>query len=202
MTWPRSAPEPIALDVALLRQQNTPSGKQLVLMNDGDVLKDGRGNPQAGDKFKIAFRSNCTCYVYVITVDGSGWIQWIFPKKNGSAGNPVVKDREYTLPEGPYSYSLDQFRGVETIFFVASYGQRTDLEQNLAPFMGRERAATTTPAQVEVPPVIPNGFGKTEVGQSVTVSSESGQSQQFTPRTYVSKQVGEDLRVTRWFKHE
>jgi len=188
--------------VALLRPVSTPSGRQLVPINDGEVLKDGRGDPQAGDKFKIVFRAGCTCYVYVIAIDGSGWIQGLFPKNSPSMTNPVVKDQEYTLPDGPYSFSLDQFRGVETVFFVASYSQRTDLEDSLAAFMGRERPASQVPAQVEVPPVIPDGFGKTEAGQAVTVSTESGQSQQVTPLTYVAKQVGVDLRVTRWFKHE
>jgi len=195
-------PEPVALDVAILRQVNTASSKQVVLMKDGEVLKDGRGDPQAGDKFKIVFRSNCTCYVYVIAIDGSGWVQWLFPKKGDSAEMPVIKDREYNMPEGPYWFSLDQFRGVETIYFVASLSRRLDLEESLAPFAGRERPASMVPAKVEVPPIIPDGFGKTEVGQAVTVSSESGQQQKFTPVTYVAKQLGEDLRVTRWFKHE
>ena len=199
--YPRSI-EPIALDVALLRQVVAGDVKQVAVMNDGEVLKDGRGNPQAGDKFKIVFRANCECYVYVISVDGSGWAQAIFPDKNFPGANPLKKDQEYTFPSDQYWFTLDQYRGIETIFFVASYSKRTDLEEVLASMTGKERPAIKPPAQVEVPPIIPNGFGKTQSAQPALVRSESGQPAQVTPTTYIAAQAGEDLRVTRWFKHE
>jgi len=199
--YPRSI-EPIALDVALLRQVVAGDVKKVAVMNDGEVLKDGRGNPQAGDKFKIVFRANCECYVYVISVDGSGWAQAIFPDKNFPGANPIKKDQEYTFPSDQYWFTLDQYRGIETIFFVASYTKRTDLEEVLASMSGQDRPAIGPPAQVEVPPIIPNGFGKTQSAQPTLVRSESGQPAQVTPTTYIAAQAGEDLRVTRWFKHE
>ncbi|HEX3203934.1 MAG TPA: DUF4384 domain-containing protein [Nitrospiraceae bacterium] len=199
--YPRSI-EPIALDVALLRQVVAPEGKKVAVMNDGSVLKDGRGDPQAGDKFKIVFRANCECHVYVISVDGSGWAQAIFPDKNFPGANPVKKDQEYTFPADQYWFTLDQVRGIETIFFVASYSKRTDLEEVLAAMTGKERPATMPPAQVEVPPIIPNGFGKTQSAHPTLVRSESGLPAEVTPTTYIAAQAGEDLRVTRWFKHE
>jgi len=199
--YPRSI-EPIALDVAVLRQVVAGEGKKVAVVNDGEVLKEGRGDPQAGDKFKIVFRANCECHVYVISVDGSGWAQPIFPDKNFPGANPVKKDQEYTFPADQYWFTVDQYRGIETIFFVASYSKRTDLEEVLASMTGKERPAITPPAQVEVPPIIPNGFGKTQSAQPTLVRSESGQPAQVTPTTYIAGQAGEDLRVTRWFKHD
>ncbi len=188
----------IALDVALLRK--TPTGVP-VPIQDGDVLKDGRGDPQAGDKFKIVFRPTADCYVYVIAIDGSGWAQGLFPSKHSTLTNPVRKGQEYVLPEGPYWYSLDQYRGVETIYFVASYQQRTDIEQILTRIAGRERSATAVPAKVEQAPVLPNGFGAAQPGPPAVVKTESGETL-VTPTRFFPNQAGEDLRVTRWFRHE
>ena len=70
--------------------------KKITVIHDGDILKDGGDNPQSGDKFKIIFRTNCDCFVYVASADGSGWAQPLFPL--GSAkGIPVKKDQEYVL---------------------------------------------------------------------------------------------------------
>ena len=70
------------------------------MMNDGEVLKDGGANPEAGDRFKIVVRLNCDCYLYIMSIDGSGWAEPVFPKKDGKTPNPVSKDQEYAFPEG------------------------------------------------------------------------------------------------------
>ena len=86
--YTRSVPgpvEPVTLDVALIRQVTTPSGKEVSLMQDGETLK---GGPE-GDRFKLVVRTNCECFVYVVSVDGSGWAQPIFPVADGTVVNPL-----------------------------------------------------------------------------------------------------------------
>ena len=192
---------PLALDVALLRKTVVNGRTVPVPIQDGDVLKDGRGDPQAGDKFKIVFRPTADSFVYVIAIDGSGWAQGLFPSKNSSSANPVRKGQEYVLPEGPYWYSLDQYRGVETIYVVAAYQRRADIEEILVKIAGRERSATAVPEKVEQPPVLPNGFGAIQPGQPAVVKTESGEIP-VTATRFFTNQAGEDLRVTRWFRHE
>ena len=192
---------PIALDVALLRKTVVNGRTVPVPIQDGDVLKDGRGNPQAGDKFKIVFRPTADCFVYVIAIDGSGWAQGLFPSKNSPSVNPVRKGQEYVLPDGAYWYSLDQFRGIETIYVVAVYQRRADIEEIFVKIAGRERSATAVPEKVEQPPVLPNGFGTTQPGQPAVVQTESGEIPVSATR-FFTNQAGEDLRVTRWFRHE
>jgi hypothetical protein len=193
---------PIALDVALLRKTLVNGRATTTAIQDGEVLRDGRGNPQAGDKFKIMFRPNTDCYVYVIAIDGSGWAQGLFPSKNSSFSNPASKGKEYVLPEAPNAWhSLDQFRGVETIYVVASYQRRLDIEDILQKIAGRERAPTATPQQVQQPAIIPFGYGKAQRGLITVVSTDAGDAQ-ITPTTFLANQAGEDLRVTRWFRHE
>ena len=199
--YPRSVPgpvEPVTLDVALIRQVTTPTGKEVMLMQDGETVK---GGPD-GDRFKLVVRTNCECFVYVVSIDGSGWTQPIFPVANGTVANPLKPEFEQAFPDGPYWFTPDQVKGVETLFIVASPARRTDLEESLAQFAEQQRPKAQTVAQVEEPAVIPNGFGKTQAGHTTQVQADAQQSVQVTALSYIAAKPGEDVRVTRWFKHQ
>ena len=199
--YPRSVPgpaEPVTLDVALIRQITTATGKQVSLMQDGETLK---GGPD-GDRFKLVVRANCECFVYIVSIDGSGWAQPVFPVVDGTVANPLKPEFEQAFPDGPYWFTLDEVKGVETLFLVASPARRTDLEESLAQLAAQQKPAVQAVAQVEEPAVIPNGFAKTKVGHPAQVHDESQQPLQVTPLSYVAAKPGEDVRVTRWFKHQ
>ncbi|BCA53322.1 hypothetical protein W02_04620 [Nitrospira sp. KM1] len=192
----------VAVDVALIRQNLTAHGKEIVLMNDGDVLRDGGANAQAGDRFKLVIRTNCDCYLYIMSIDGSGWAEAVYPRNGLSTVNPVKKDLEYAFPDGPYWFSLDQVKGIETFFVVASLNRRTDLEESFAQIASETRPSGTIVAKVEEPPVIPRGVGSATPRGIITVKDESGDSAKLTPLSYAASQTGQDVTVTRWFKHE
>ena len=199
--YARSVPgpvEPVTLDVALIRQATTPTAKQILLMQDGETLK---GGPD-GDRFKLVVRTNCECFVYVVSIDGSGWAQPVFPVADGTVANPLKPEFEQSFPDGPYWFTLDQVKGVETLFLVASPARRTDLEESLAQLSAQQKPAVQAVAQVEEPAVIPNGFGKTQAGHATQVRDETQQPVQVTALSYVAAKPGEDVRVTRWFKHQ
>ena len=200
--YPRSVPaEPVGVDVALVRQKQTAKGKEVVLMDDGEVLHDGGGKKDAGDKFKLVVRTNCDCYVYIVSIDGSGWAEPVFPKP-GTTPTPLKKDQEVAFPEGPYWFSLDQVKGIETFFIVASANPRTDLEEIMAKMAAETRPAVPIVAKVEEPPVIPWGVGSTRTRGVITVKDETGSPAQLTPVSYVASEPGQDVTVTRWFRHE
>ena len=193
----------IGLDVALVRKTMRNGTPVILPIKDGDILKDGRGNPQAGDKFRIMFRPNSEAYVYIIAVDGSGWAQGIFPTPTSPFANPVKPGEQYVTPEGTNWFSLDQFRGVETIFFVASHEPRKDIEDLFKGIMGRERPASATPRQVSQAAIIPNGYGDTQQSQTpFGLTLTSGGQQEIIPTSFLAKTAGEDLRITRWFRHQ
>jgi uncharacterized protein DUF4384 len=201
--YPRSVgPEPVAVDVAMVRQKQTAKGKEVVLMNDGEVLKDGGANKEAGDRFKIVVRTNCDCYLYITSIDGSGWAEPVFPVKDGKTPNPVKQDQEYAFPEGPQWFSLDQVKGIETFYVVASANRRTDLEESMAALAAETRPPVKIVAKVEEPPVIPRGVGFVNTRGIIKVQDETGTSTQVTPLSYAASQPGQDVTVTRWFKHE
>ncbi len=129
---------PIVLDVTLLRR--TSSRCDVAPMEDGDVLRDGRGDPRAGDRFKIAFRSNCDCYVYIVAADATGRVEPVFPHAADDYRNPVSTGSVYEMPRSGW-YGLDERRGVETLYFVSSRGPRQDLEATLRNLMGRPAPA-------------------------------------------------------------
>ena len=198
-----AAEAPIGLDVVMLKKTIRNGAPVMLPIQDGDVLKDGRGNPKAGDKFRIMFRPHTDGYIYVVAIDGSGWAQGIFPPPTSPLANPVKAGKEYTLPEGNNWFSLDQFKGIETIFFVASQEKRQDLEEILQSSTGRERPATETPQQVTKVAMVPYGVGGAHPSaQGFSLSTGSGPDQTIIPTSYFSKTAGQDLRLTRWFRHE
>jgi hypothetical protein len=194
--------EPVAVDVAMIRQKRTAKGKVVTLMNDGEVLKDGGSQKEAGDRFKIVARTNCECYLYIVAIDGSGWAQPVYPPKGKQPANPVKKDQEHAFPEGPYWFTLDQVKGIETFYVVASANRRTDLEESLTQLAAETRPASAIVAKVEEPPVIPRGVGSVRPRGIMTVKDETGTASQVTPLSYTASQAGQDVTVTRWFKHE
>ena len=194
--------EPVAVDVAMVRQKQTDKGREVVLMNDGEVLKDGGANKEAGDRFKIVARTNCECYLYITSIDGSGWAEPVFPTKDGKTANPVKKDQEYAFPEGGHWYTLDQIKGIESFFVVASANRRTDLEESFAQLAAEKRPETKIVAKVEEPPVIPLGVGSVKSRGIIKVQDDTGATLQVTPLSYAAAQSGQDVTVTRWFKHE
>lgn len=186
----------------MIRQKQTAKGKEVVLMNDGEILKDGGSKKEAGDKFKIVTRTNCDCYLYIVAIDGSGWAEQVYPPKGKQAANPVKKDQEYAFPEGPYWFTLDQVKGIETFYVVAAANRRADLEDSMVQLAAETRPAATIVAKVEEPPVIPRGVGSVRPRGIITVKDETGTTAQVTPLSYAANLSGQDVTVTRWFKHE
>ena len=196
-------PNSISLDVLLVKKTIRNGAVTLMPIRDGDVLRDGRGNAQAGDKFRIMFRANTNCYVYVISIDGSAWAQGVFPPPGNPFANPVIAGKQYVIPENDNWFSLDQFKGIETIFFVASGEKRDDIETIMTRIAGHERKPSDTPQQVTEAPIIPQGFAGARRSQSpFAIQTGLQQGQQLLPTTFFAKTAGEALRVTRWFRHQ
>ena len=196
-------PGPISLDVLLVRKTIRNGAVTLLPIHDGDVMRDGRGNAQAGDKFRIMFRANSNSYVYVIAIDGSAWAQGVFPPPGNPFANPVRAGEQYVIPEGDNWFSLDQFKGIETIFFVASQEKRADIETIMTRISGHERNPSDTPQQVTEAPIIPQGFAGARRSRSpFAIQTDVQQDHQLLPTTFFANTAGEALRVTRWFRHQ
>lgn len=194
---------PIGLDVVMVKKIIRNGAAVVLPIKDGDALKDGRGNAATGDKFRIMFRPNSKGYVYVIAIDGSGWAQGIFPPPTAPLANPVKAGEQYVLPEGNNWFSLDQYKGIETIFFVASHEKQQDIEEILQSITGRERPASENPQQVTKVAMVPYGVGGASPGaEPFSLSGGAELDQPVIPTSYLAQKAGQDLRLTRWFRHE
>ena len=196
---------PVAMDVALLAQRKAADGTvTLEAIQDGAVLHDGRGDPKAGDKIKISFKANCDCYVYVIGVDATGWVAQIFPDPDSALKNPVQRDREYLLPEGNLWWGLDDYRGTETIYFLASKTRRSDIEDAVATLAKNKRTVPPDFRPVQTAAVVPatRGLVKVEDAAPLSVQSQTGETFDVTPTAFLSTASDSDLVITRWFKHQ
>lgn len=76
---------------------------------------------KGGDCFKINFKTNQDCFVYVLLYGSGGIADTLFPRKEISLDNNVKGDRLYSLPDGGNWYYLDNVPGTETIYLVACY---------------------------------------------------------------------------------
>jgi hypothetical protein len=76
------------------------------------------------------------------------------------------------------------------------------LEESMAALAAETRPPVKIVAKVEEPPVIPRGVGAVNTRGIIKVQDETGTSVQVTPLSYVAGQPGQDVTVTRWFKHE
>ncbi len=146
---------PLALDVAILKKT---SGNYVIPIEDGAVLRDGRGDPRRGDQFKITFRANTNCYVYVVAADATGYVEPVFPHSDDYYRNPVVAGVQYEIPRSATSswFGLDDYRGIETLFFVASRERRSDLDIILKDLLSRreQRRPVNQTVAVSEPMVI------------------------------------------------
>jgi hypothetical protein len=149
---------------------------------------------------------NCDCYVYVIGADATGYIARIFPDPASGQKNPVRANQQYVVPEGTAWYGLDQYKGVEQVFFVASRTPRQDIEGPLS-----QLAQTARPAppqdyravrEVAMPGATMRGLVKVQMGTPSAVQGESGQRYSFTPQAFAAPSGADDVVVTRWFNHE
>ncbi len=198
-------PQTINMNVALLTQQSKPDGTYALMpIQDGAVLRDGGGNPAAGDKLKVFFSVNCACYIYVIGIDATGFVAQIFPDTESGAVNPARPGQQYLLPEGVDWWGLDEYKGVEQIYFVASFSQRIDLEEIVAALVNqpRTRGGVYEPVTEAAIVPVPRGLIKTQVAPPTMVPTSYGQPYEVTPQAFSTTAAGADLVITRWFRHE
>lgn len=195
----------IGLEVALLAQQRGPEGQvQLRPVADGDTLHDGRGDPARGDKLKLFFSANCACYVYVIGIDATGYVAQIFPEGDIRATSRVMPGGRYLLPEGTSWWGLDDYRGVEQIYFIASRERRRDIEDMVAQLAGQRPSVPADFRPVREPAIVAMTRGLVQVQSAAptAVQTEYGASQQFSPTSFQSTVQDADLVITRWFRHD
>lgn len=194
---------PVSLGVALLVQRA--GSDRLEVVQDGDVLRDGRGDPSRGDLLRVHFQANCACWVYVIGIDATGFVARIFPDPDDALTNPVQPGVNYLMPGGSQWWALDDHRGVEQIYFVASREPRPDIEAAVAQLAGQPRRTGGDSYQpVREPAIVPvtRGLVKVDAPAPVRVPMGGAAPAVVTPTIFTNSDQTTDVVITRWFRHE
>ncbi|GIX46725.1 MAG: hypothetical protein KatS3mg131_0936 [Candidatus Tectimicrobiota bacterium] len=172
-------------------------------IEDGAVLRDGRGDPQAGDKLKFFFRANCACYVYVVAIDGSGFVEVAFPHADDAEANPVMPGHQYLIPkDDTVWYGLDEYRGIEHVYFIASSTRRPELEHVIATLArGKREMRGPGYRPVREPAIVlTRGIRRVHSAAPVSIPTATGAGQPVTATAFETS--GAELVITRWFRHE
>jgi hypothetical protein len=87
----------------------------------------------SGDHYKIIFKPDQNCYIYIYQVDSAGQIFQLFPMSEFkgvkvSNENPVAKGINHVVPAPDKSFRLDKQVGKERIYLIASKEPNAELE--------------------------------------------------------------------------
>jgi len=80
------------------------------------------------DPYYLTITPSRTCYLYLFQVDSSGKIEALYPNRRySSGGNPVPPGR-LRIPDGFRWLRLDEIRGMETVYLIATRLENKRLE--------------------------------------------------------------------------
>ena len=119
-------------------------------VGDLETIENGE-TLQSGDHYKIVFTPDKDCYVYIFQVDSSGQIFQLFPMESFQGVrvdnfNPVKQGKAYILPSPDKAFVLDQKKGIERIYFIASDDRDDQLERlydDLKKVVNRKKSGET-----------------------------------------------------------
>jgi len=198
--------EPIEVTVSVSREVVLDGRPVPVAVQDGQILRDGVGRDGDGDNLKIHFTVNVPCYVYAVWVDATAWVSPVFPRSTAyEYQNPVSPGRGYDLPDGDNWFYLDDYRGVENLYFLASREPLFDLDQMLDGFLTKTRSFRSdiaAPATVEEPAELTRGLAGVRPGKDATIQSSDGSSYEVPSQLFASQMGAAEVVVWRWFRHE
>jgi len=191
-----------SFDAALIGIGN--DGALEILDNGATLYGPGAGRP--GDRVGVAFAPANDAYMYVVSFDGTGWVQALFPDPVLGHRNPVRAGEEILLP-GDDLYGLDNVAGVETIYVFASNDPRPDIESMMQPYFGKERPASSSTVyrSVERPIIISRGLTglrPASINETAAASTASGDSGAPVLNSFLAADDANELVVTLWFHHK
>ncbi|MFX0198529.1 MAG: DUF4384 domain-containing protein [Candidatus Hodarchaeota archaeon] len=186
-------PQELEVELDVIKEVYVNGGYQARSVLDGDTLTQN-------DNYKVTFRCNEKCYMYIVQLDSTGKMDPIFPSKHSPGGNPVEPQLVYSIPAGNNWFYLDENMGVETIYFIASRSRRSDLEQLFHELEEKNRfLVQRNPVSLGSSVVITRGIGGVRQGRNQVVNFHDGSQGQYASTLFSSIQA--DFVMTRWFNH-
>jgi hypothetical protein len=134
----------------------------------------------------------------LIAADATGWIQPLYPPRL-AATSPLAAGTRVFLPSDGQWYALDQNRGAESFYFVASKARLPALEEVLSPFEAGQRPPMLR-AQAEPvgePTEIANGVRTRQPTEAAGPGGEGT----LAAQAFLAEPGAGAIVVTRWLLH-
>ena len=178
----------------LVREVNQGGNYQAQWMKDGDRLTQR-------DNYKVVFQSNIPCYIYIVQLDSTGKMDTIFPSRYSRGGNPVDSTANYSVPADENWFYLNENKGIETIYFIASKERRNDIEELLYNLEAKNSYLVQM-QRVSMQSYAPvyRGIGGVRESCRQAVRFQNGNQGEYGSTLFSS--IDADFVVTRWFYHE
>lgn len=186
---PSKQNELIEVDFDIAKQIGGGDSSNVMTLADGDVL-----TPK--DNYKIIFTVSRPCYVYIFQIDSTTKIDIIVPEE-GERQSFRPGETLYA-PAGDDWFYLDENKGVEHVYLIASVNPILELEEllkSVREFSWQMRNKVS----VEKPVVITKGSGGAKPGAKTDVRTKDGKVHRLDINKYKSS---DKIVLTRWFKHE
>ncbi|MBI4244905.1 MAG: DUF4384 domain-containing protein [Planctomycetes bacterium] len=178
----------ISVEFDIVKQLGTGSSSVMQL-KDGDVLT-------SKDNYKIVFSASRPCYAYIFQIDATTKIDILLPEEGERYD--VTKSEPIYAPAGDEWFYLDENKGVEHVYLIASINPILELEDLLKSVRGTSWQMKTK-VSVQKPVVINTVTEKSEHGGEAAVKTKDGKVYKLDLSRY---QSADKVCLTRWFKHE
>lgn len=147
---------PIILETGFFQQR---AGSGIVeSLNEGSILRT------SSDKYFVFLRPLQDCFVYLLQEDAQGNIHLLFPDNGRDAS--VRAGQDYWVPRFGKSFTLDEIRGEETLYLVATSQSIASEIEGLSlkeQVMGAVRGLRTRAIKVVPPSHAPEAIPQTEL---------------------------------------
>jgi hypothetical protein len=185
---PADASEERLLSVEFDIVKQIGDSSSVVKLKDGDVLT-------SKDNYKIVFTISRPCYAYVFQIDATTKIDILLPEEGDRYD--VTKSEPVYAPSGDEWFYLDENKGVEHVYLIASINPILELEELL-------KSVRSTSWQMKnkvsvKQPVVINTVDVSKTGSQATVKTQDGKVHKLDLSRYESV---DKVCLTRWFKHE
>lgn len=121
---PVSSAPALSLSSLFLGERQIKGRLDKILLRDGTVLS-------SGDGIKIVFETSRRAYVYVLLLDSRGQASVVFPNTDIAVAHRVPGGTSVEVPPGKQWFFLDDKRGQETLYVVASLRPLTKVKRLL-----------------------------------------------------------------------
>jgi hypothetical protein len=99
---------------------------------------------KTGDRLKLLIELEKKCFVYVIYRSAQGEVALLFPYELRQFADDYITGKKYYIPQGDRWFELDENKGEETFYLLASAQRLTELEMLLEQYMSAEQSKRPT----------------------------------------------------------